>query len=43
MAFHVILGIWMDGWGYELSEPIVVSPDGVEHLTDLPHELTVRK
>ncbi|UYM03788.1 M24 family metallopeptidase [Solicola gregarius] len=43
MAFHVILGIWMDGWGYELSEPIVVSGDGVEHLTDLPHELTVRK
>lgn len=43
MAFHVILGIWMDGWGYELSEPIVVSSDGVEHLTDLPHELTIRK
>lgn len=43
MAFHVILGIWMDGWGYELSEPIVVGDDGVEHLTDLPHELTIRK
>ena len=43
MAFHVILGIWMDGWGYELSEPIVVTDDGVEHLTDLPHELTIRK
>jgi ectoine hydrolase len=43
MAFHVILGIWMDGWGYELSEPIVVTPKGFERLTDLPHELTIRR
>jgi ectoine hydrolase len=39
MAFHVILGMWMDGWGYELSEPIVVAPNGVERLTDVSHEL----
>ncbi|TWD83350.1 ectoine hydrolase [Kribbella amoyensis] len=43
MAFHVILGMWMDGWGYELSEPVVVSRTGVERLTDLPHELTIRR
>jgi ectoine hydrolase len=43
MAFHVILGMWMDGWGYELSEPIVVTATGVERLTDLPHELTIRR
>jgi len=43
MAFHVILGMWMDGWGYELSEPVVVTGDGVERLTDLPHELTIRR
>ena len=43
MAFHVILGIWMDGWGYELSEPVVVTPTGVERLTDLPQELTIRR
>ncbi len=43
MAFHVILGIWMDGWGYELSEPVVVTPAGVERLTDLPQELTIRR
>jgi ectoine hydrolase len=41
MAFHIILGMWMDDWGYELSEPIVVAPNGVERLTDLPHELTI--
>jgi ectoine hydrolase len=41
MAFHVILGIWMDDWGYELSEPVVVTDTGVERLTELPHELTI--
>jgi ectoine hydrolase len=43
MAFHVILGMWMDGWGYELSEPLLVTGTGVERLTDLGHELTIRK
>jgi ectoine hydrolase len=43
MAFHVILGMWMDGWGYELSEPVVVTATGMERLTDLPHELTIRR
>lgn len=43
MALHVILGIWMDDWGYELSEPVVVTDTGVERLTDLPHELTIRR
>jgi ectoine hydrolase len=43
MAFHVILGMWMDGWGYELSEPVVVTEHGVERLTDLSHELTIRR
>ena len=28
MAFHVILGIWMDGWGYEISEPVLVTDRG---------------
>ncbi|MEJ7629595.1 MAG: M24 family metallopeptidase [Nocardioidaceae bacterium] len=42
MAFHVILGMWMDGWGYELSEPVVVTDSGASPLARLPHELTVR-
>jgi ectoine hydrolase len=41
MAFHVILGIWMDDWGYELSESLVVTDAGAERLTDLPQELTI--
>jgi ectoine hydrolase len=41
MALHVIPAIWMDGFGYEMSEPVVVTATGVERLTDLPQELTV--
>ena len=40
MTFHVILGMWMDGWGYELSEPVAVTDTGAERFTDLPHDLT---
>lgn len=41
MAFHVILGMWLADWGYELSEPVLITPTGVERLTDRPQELTV--
>ncbi|HET8601992.1 MAG TPA: M24 family metallopeptidase [Segeticoccus sp.] len=43
MTLHVILGMWMDGWGYELSEPVLVTPAGAERLTHVPQELTIRK
>ncbi len=43
MCFHVILVMWMDDWGYELFEPVVLISDGVEKLTDLPQDLTIRK
>jgi ectoine hydrolase len=35
--------MWMDGWGYELSESVAVTATGVERLTDLPQELTIRR
>jgi ectoine hydrolase len=41
MCFHVILGMWMDGWGYERSEPVALTADGVERLTDCTQELTI--
>jgi ectoine hydrolase len=41
MALHIIPGMWTDGFGYEMSEPVVVTDSGVERLTDLPQELTV--
>lgn len=42
MAFHVILGMWMDGWGYEVSQSVIVQHDHAELLTDLPAELSVK-
>jgi ectoine hydrolase len=43
MAFHVILGMWMDGWGYETSEPVVLAEDGPERLTTVPQGLTIKE
>lgn len=39
MTFHLIGGMWMDHYGYELSESIRVAPDGVEVLTSFPRDL----
>ena len=41
MCFHVMLGMWMDGWGYELSEPVAITADGVERFTNLTQDLTI--
>lgn len=43
MAFHLILGMWMDGWGYETSESVLVGPDGAELLTHVPQGLVVKE
>lgn len=43
MAFHVILGMWMDGWGYETSESVLIGEDGPELLTKVPRDLTVKE
>ncbi|WP_238418720.1 M24 family metallopeptidase [Gordonia sp. 'Campus'] len=42
MTFHIVCGMWMDNYGFELSESVRVSPTGVETFTDFPREL-IRK
>ncbi len=42
MTFHVIAGMWLDGIGYEVSEPVAVTATGVECFTDFPRDL-IRK
>lgn len=42
MAFHVIVGMWMDGWGYELSEPVLVTGAGAERLTRVDQCLWIK-
>ncbi len=42
MTFHMILGMWMDNWGFELSETIRVTEDGApESFSTLPRKLFV--
>ncbi|QIG51653.1 M24 family metallopeptidase [Nordella sp. HKS 07] len=39
---HCILGMWMDGWGIEVSETIHVTDHGNETLTNFPREIHVK-
>lgn len=38
-VLHSILGMWMEGWGIEVSETILVTERGCETLTDFPREV----
>jgi Xaa-Pro dipeptidase len=38
-VIHAILGMWMDGWGIEVSETILVTEGGCETLTKLPRAI----
>ena len=42
MTFHVMIGMWLDGGGYSISETVLVTQDGVECLTRLPRGLLCR-
>ena len=41
MVLHVMLGMWLDDWGMEMSETVVVTPEGAECLTKFPREVRV--
>jgi Xaa-Pro aminopeptidase len=43
MTFHMILGMWMDGWGFEVSETFAVTPSGAECLCTTPRDLVVKR
>ena len=42
MCFHLMLGMWMEGWGFELSETFRVTEHEPEVLTDYPRALLVK-
>ncbi|BBO69426.1 ectoine hydrolase DoeA [Desulfosarcina alkanivorans] len=42
MTFHMILGMWMDDYGFECSESFRVSGDGCETFADVPRKLFVK-
>ncbi len=42
MTFHVMPGVWMDGWGIEVSEPILVTESGARQFADVKRQLIVK-
>lgn len=38
---HVMLGMWMDGWGMEISETVRVAATGPDLLTNFPRDIYV--
>ncbi|WP_306120104.1 MULTISPECIES: ectoine hydrolase DoeA [unclassified Roseitalea] len=42
MTFHFMTGLWMDDWGFEITESIVIGENGPEILADVPRRLLVK-
>ena len=42
MTFHFMTGLWMDDWGFEITESIVIGANGPECLADVPRRLVVK-
>lgn len=41
-VLHSILGMWMDGWGIEISETFLVTERGCKTLTNFPRDIHVK-
>lgn len=41
-TLHIILGMWLADWGYELSETVLVTERGATCLTDFPRDLFIK-
>ncbi len=42
MTFHFMSGLWMENWGLEITESIVIGEDGPELLAQVPRQLFVK-
>jgi Xaa-Pro dipeptidase len=42
MTFHLLLAMWMEGWGYEISEPIRITETGCESFANFPRKLFIK-
>lgn len=43
MTFHFMTGLWMDDWGFEITESIVIGNKAPECLADVPRKLFVKE
>lgn len=42
MTFHFMTGLWMESWGFEITESIVIKEGGVECLANVPRKMFVK-
>ena len=42
MTFHFMTGLWMEDWGFEITESIRITRDGHECLADVPRRLVIK-
>ena len=42
MTLHFMTGLWMDSWGFEITESIVITERGAECLAQVPRKLFVK-
>jgi ectoine hydrolase len=42
MTFHFMTGLWMEDWGFEITESIRIGVDGAECLSNVPRKLFVK-
>ena len=42
MTFHFMTGLWMDDWGFEITESIRIGANGPECLSSVPRKLMVK-
>ncbi|WP_328809290.1 ectoine hydrolase DoeA [Roseibium aggregatum] len=42
MTFHFMTGLWMEDWGFEITESIVIGVNGPECLANVPRKLFVK-
>ncbi len=42
MTFHFMTGLWMADWGFEITESIVIGPNGPECLAAVPRKLVIK-
>lgn len=42
MTLHFMTGLWMDDWGFEITESIRIGKTGAECLADVPRKMIVK-
>ncbi len=42
MTFHFMTGLWMENWGFEITESIIIGKNGPECLANVPRKMVVK-